>query len=110
MYRKQKSSLLARIEGQVFALRQADAVSRARCLQRVTWAFEALRNLPLDSSETRMCEQMERRIAALRDGAIEGQPEKLFIHRQTLARSDCLLWQLRLRNNRKDSDAELDLP
>ena len=97
MDRRRKRSLLARIEGQVFALARPDRVATTRALQRIDWALKALRNLPLDDVESELCRQLERRVAALRDAATEGQPEKLFAHRSTLARTDCLLWQLRLR-------------
>lgn len=97
MERKRKRSLLARIEGQIFSLAQPDRVATERALQRIEWAIKALRGLPQDEVETALCRQLERRLVALRDAAVEGQPEKLFAHRRTLARTDCLLWQLRLR-------------
>ena len=48
MDRKRKRSLLARIEGQVFALSQPDRQAAARALQRIEWAINALRGLPMD--------------------------------------------------------------
>lgn len=97
MERKRKRSLLAHIEGQVCTLAQQDRTTIARALKRIEWATNALRGLPQDDVEAALCRQLERRLAALRDAAVEGQPERLFVHRRTLARTDCLLWQMRLR-------------
>lgn len=102
MDRKRKRSLLARIEGQIFALAQPDRAAAMRALKRIEWAINVLRGLPQDEIEGALCRQLERRIAALRDAAVEGQPEKLFAHRRTLARTDCLLWQLRIRRMNAD--------
>lgn len=104
MDRKRKRSLLARIEGQVFALARPDQAVMTRRLQRIEWALKALRGLPHDDTELAFCRKLERRLAALRDAAVEGQPEKLLQHRLTLARTDCLLWQMRLRRTAGSSD------
>lgn len=102
MERKRKRSLLARIEGQVFALGKRDRAAAGRALKRIEWAIKALRGLPQDDVEAALCRQLERRLAALRDAAVDGQPEKLFAHRRTLARTDCMLWQMRLRRMNGD--------
>jgi len=97
MERKKKRSLLATMEGRFAGMERADEASFARRWQQVTWIFKLLRGMPLDSFENALHIQLERRILAMRDSAMGVPPGSLFGHRLTLARSDCVLWQMHLR-------------
>ncbi|MBW3566817.1 MAG: hypothetical protein KY410_02475 [Proteobacteria bacterium] len=97
MEAKRKRSLLAGIDGQAARLAQAGATSAQRGWQRIAWALAALKNQPMDGREIGYCRRLERRVMALRDATGSDQPQTLLVHRLTLTRSDCVLWQIYLR-------------
>lgn len=93
---RRKRALLAGIEGQLAAM-NGDASTQRRW-QRISRSLNVLRALPCDAFETARLAQLQRQIAAMlkmagRHGAW------LIAQRRTLARADCIIWQMYLRRH-----------
>lgn len=98
MSTRKKRSLLARVECQLAAMERSggNPVDRWPCIQR---AVSQLASLPLDAEESRRLASLQQQLATLRaDFGKQALLAKLQSFRRTLARTDCLLWQVHLRH------------
>ncbi|HEX7048478.1 MAG TPA: hypothetical protein VF275_13005 [Gammaproteobacteria bacterium] len=97
MESRKKRALLARIEGQLAMITRDEGSSRLRW-QRVKWALNTLQVLPRDANESSYSAQLQRHLMMLAGEHKENAARSLLVHRLTLARADCVIWQLYLRH------------
>lgn len=103
-------SLLARIEGQLASLARLTSLARsagtsggqqpeaaALHWQRIEWAGRALHPLLAAQDERARFKRLFAELKALRGVAIGSSG---FLHRATLLRADCVIWQLSLAQER----------
>ncbi len=99
-------SLLARIEGQLASLacvagKPGDQQPAVRHWQRIEWAGKALRPLLAAPDELARFKRLFAELKALQGMAIGSCG---FLHRATLLRADCVIWQLSLAQVRRKND------
>lgn len=92
---RRKRALLGRIDGQLAAMERA-AGSPLRW-QRIQRAVQALRKLPGDERERRYLRHLQQHLSASIRGLAGHAIPALLLHHRTLARADCVAWQLYLR-------------
>lgn len=93
---RRKRALLAGIEGQLAAMK--NDVFGQRRWPRIRHAIDALRDLPRDEFETARLAELQRQIMAVLK-ASEDCRGWLREQRLTLARADCIIWQMHLRRH-----------
>lgn len=92
-------SMLARIEGQLARLAKLSSGDRpAMYWQRIEWAGNALQPLLAGPEEQARLQKLLQELRSLRSIAIGSSQ---FLHRSTLLRADCVIWQLSLVHGRK---------
>lgn len=102
----QRRSLLARIEGQLARLVRASGspgLPQVAALhwQRIEWACRALRPLLATPEEQARFQRLLAELKVL-NGLAGDNGE--FLHRATLLRADCVIWQLSLVQERRQRD------
>lgn len=98
MESRRKRALLARVEGQLAAMERDIRNSLLLRWKRVHSAVMSLGKLPRDETEARYLAQLQRHIAVLHAALRAQSQASLITHRFTLARADCVIWQIHLRH------------
>ncbi|HLU61797.1 MAG TPA: hypothetical protein VKZ99_05540 [Gammaproteobacteria bacterium] len=101
MDERKKGRLLARIEGQL-AFVDARPHAAERHERRIDDGLMQLRRLLAGREEGARFERITNLVKRSRDGTA---PASTRAHWRMLARADCLVWQLRLRQERPAHDA-----
>lgn len=99
-----KRALLARMEGQLAAIDRSPSECDRRW-QRINWALDALAGLPLDAREQALLTGLRHHVDAMLHDIEHGIPADVARHRRTIIRTDCVLWQMRLRRQTPTTDA-----
>lgn len=94
---RRKRALLAGIEGQLAAMKDDGVMGRR--WRRIRHAVGRLQNLPRDDFETARLMDLQRQITAALKTPVECGAW-LREQRLTLARADCIIWQMHLRRLR----------
>lgn len=66
--------------------------------QRVKWALNALQVFSRDANERACFARLQRHLKMFGSECKENSARSLLVHRLTLARADCVIWQLYLRH------------
>lgn len=93
---RRKRALLAQLDGQLAAMKEDEF--RQRRWRRIGCIVDALRQLPRDAFEAARLAELQRQIAAILKAS--GERCAWFrLQRLTLARADCVIWQMYLRRH-----------
>lgn len=95
MTARRKRALLASIEGQLEAVNGDE--STARRWRRIGGWMDALASMPCDDFETARLARLQRHVAAMLEISRGRRSAWLSLQRRTLARADCIIWQMYLR-------------